>query len=346
MILPVSCHALCRRPLLATLLLAVTLVPRCPAHPLATPFQFSPGDNNKSATSTLVLGAVKLANRAPDHLPLHGLSGLAWLPDAGHLLAVTDQGELLVLRPEFAEGRLRDVQFIGRHALRDARGEPLTGLARDAEGMTLLPGPDGEMSLAVSFEQYPRVDRYSLDGRWLGSLDLPPALLEAARQQPGNHGLEALALLRDGRLVAGLERSESSRSDLLRLWGTDGQRWTFPARARGGALVALDALPDGSLLALERRYLSPLAPLIISVHRLVPGKGEVAAEAIAQFSSAQGWPVDNFEGLAALGDDEYLIVSDDNANPLQSTLLVHLRLPPSHAGGATAGNTAAIRQPP
>lgn len=347
MTMPTPCRIWRSPRSLVALLLAGWLGGRCQAQSLGTPFEFSPGEGVRAVASVTVLGAVRLARRAPDGLPLHGLSGLAWLPRTQTLIAVTDQGELLSLRPVFAAGRLRDVTFLARHALRDAHGAPLAGRSRDAEGLALLPGQHGENSLAVSFEQFPRVERYSMDGHWLGPVKLPEALLAAVRQQPGNHGLEALARLSDGSLVAGLERAESSRSDVLRLWVSDGRHWTFPARARGGALVALDTLPDGTLLALERRYLSPLAPLIISIHRLIPGADDPTVEAIAQFSSARGWPVDNFEGLATLGEREILIVSDDNASLLQNTLLVHLRLPPSIATGAPRGwaAAAAARRP-
>jgi hypothetical protein len=268
------------------------------------------------------------------------------LPRARQLVAVTDQGELLWLRPEFADGRLRDVNFLARYPLRDRHGVSLRGRARDAEGLALLSEDDGASALAISFEQYPRVERYALDGHWLGSITMPEALLRAARAQSDNRGIEALARLPDGRLVAGLEYAESSRSALLRLWTSDGLRWTFPARARGGAMVALDTLPDGSLLALERRYLSPLAPLIISIHRLVPGAGHPTVEAVAQFSSARGWPVDNFEGLAVLDEREFLIVSDDNANPLQHTLLVHLRRRPTDSRAAKHREAGEVSRPP
>lgn len=334
-----------RRPrCLVGLLLACCVVTCCQAQSLGTHFDFSPAAGASPDASIEVLGAVRLATRAPDGLPLHGLSGLAWLPRAQQLVAVTDQGEIVSLRPVFAAGRLRDVTFLARHALRDANGVPLVGRLRDAEGLALLPEVDGEMSLAVSFEQDPRVARYSLDGHWLGAVKLPDTLLAAARREPRNHGLEALARLPDGHLVAGLERSESSRSDVLRLWVSDGRRWTFPAHARGGALVALDTQPDGTLLALERRYLSPLAPLIISIHRLTPTAHDLVVETIATFSSAQGWQVDNFEGLASLGGNELLIISDDNASPLQNTLLVHLRLSPPNAAAADHESAPARRR--
>ena len=52
----------------------------------------------------------------------------------------------------------------------------------------------------------------------------------------------------------------------------------------------------------------------------------VAREEIARFDSSQGWAVDNFEGVAHHIDNRYFIVSDDNANPQQKTLLVYLAL--------------------
>jgi len=49
---------------------------------------------------------------------------------------------------------------------------------------------------------------------------------------------------------------------------------------------------------------------------------------LAVFNSGEGWNIDNFEGLTHLGGNRYLMVSDDNKNPLQQTLLVMFEITP------------------
>jgi hypothetical protein len=54
--------------------------------------------------------------------------------------------------------------------------------------------------------------------------------------------------------------------------------------------------------------------------------GNCKSEILAQFSSGDGWQVDNFEGLAKVGKNRYVIVSDDNDRFFQRTLLVYFEV--------------------
>ena len=71
-------------------------------------------------------------------------------------------------------------------------------------------------------------------------------------------------------------------------------------------------------------------PIISSLRRvrtLPEHDGAIlTVETVARFNTGQGWSLDNFEGLANLGDGRVLMVSDDNTRALQSTLLAQFRL--------------------
>ena len=45
-------------------------------------------------------------------------------------------------------------------------------------------------------------------------------------------------------------------------------------------------------------------------------------ESIARSDSSDGWLLDNFEGLTHYRVNQYLMVSDNNNNPLQKTIMV------------------------
>lgn len=88
----------------------------------------------------------------------------------------------------------------------------------------------------------------------------------------------------------------------IRLFRQNGQFWNYPlSSAPNSALVAMEALPDGGLLMLERAFVAPLQPLIISLRRVTLPSGETAAPLpvtdVAVFDSTQGWLLDNFEGM-------------------------------------------------
>lgn len=294
------------------------------ATPFARPLAFAPTAPDAGTPRVAVAGALALADAGPEEV--HGLSGMVWC--AGHLHVVSDQGELLTISPVLQAGVLVDARLEARHPLRDAKGRPLRARARDAEGLALAEC-SARPEFLVSFEQTPRVLRYRADGHPLGEVALPEAFAAALARAPGNSGLEGLTLSPEFGLVAGLENPAQDLPRQIIALAANGQAWPYPPVSEGGALVGLETLPNGGLLALERRFISPFEPLIISLQILRPatqaGGTDIEAQVLARFSSAEGWPVDNFEAVAVDDVGGIFLLSDDNANPRQTTLLVYLR---------------------
>ncbi len=50
------------------------------------------------------------------------------------------------------------------------------------------------------------------------------------------------------------------------------------------------------------------------------------SEVLAQFNSGNGWRIDNFEGLTKVGKNRYAIISDDNDNFYQRTILLYFEV--------------------
>lgn len=316
-----------------SLLLFVTLVCLIPsallaAERFARPFNFAPTAGTPQAEAAEVRGALELTATGRD--AVHGLSGLVWC--RGVLHAVSDQGELLDIAPEMRSGTLAGARLLARRPLKDETGAPLRGRARDAEGLALARcGPQPEFF--VSFEQRPRLARFDAAGNLMAPVPIPALYARRLSVVPANSGLEALTVHPSFGIVAGLEYPAQGLPAQILAFEQD-VTWRYPTVAHKGALVGLETLPDGRLLALERRFLSPWKPLIISVQVLdlpTPRRNSAAditpvAQRLVRFSSTEGWPVDNFEALALDADGGLFLLSDDNANPRQKTLLVYLKL--------------------
>lgn len=258
-----------------------------------------------------------------------GLSDLELEPDGMGLIAITDEGRWLSGRLRYDEsGALAGVTSARMGWLRDTAGRSLaqaTKRRQDAEALTRL--PDG--SLLVAFERNHRIERFAsgLDAT-PEPFPAPPGLAAA----PVNAGLEALVTLPDGRLLAFTEGQR--QGDGLIAYLRDGADAWHPLlleatglfRPTGAAL-----LPDGDVLLLERRYTilgGPGARLSrIPLDAIRPGarlRGEEIAEIRPPLT------VDNFEGVAvhrtADGATRITLLSDDNFNPLQRTLIVQFEL--------------------
>lgn len=254
-----------------------------------------------------------------------GLSGLHLAPDLT-ITAVSDLGRwwrsTLLLR----QGRLAGLADIWHGPLRDAAGAELRrGAAGDAESLARLPEGDW----LVGFERQHRVLRYrDINGPGI-AVESPPRLAEA----PGNGGLEGLAQLTDGRLLALAEQMPGpagleSRAAWFGTWRSGRIMWRMTSYVPEAGLDPTDvaALPNGGALVLERRF------------SLFGGFGarlaHVSAAALRDAAPLMGetWldlppdgPAENWEGVAVAhhaGRDLVVLISDDNQSPWQQSLLL------------------------
>lgn len=304
--------------------------------PVALSDQLTTGDRFMGIR---LMGALRLPPVSVEGQPIHQLSGLAWDEDAGLLYAVADKGALFHFRVTFENGVLKDAQPVAAYALQDAAGKPLRPPFTDAEGLALRSGANGvagDGELLVSFEIKPRLVRYSPTGQWRGEELLPAPLQNTRNYSNVNQALESVTIHpRWGVLTAPERPLRVGPPGYTPIYALDGRYWLYPLYpAPNSSLVALEALPDGSLLTLERAFVSVLRPLVISLRRvrLPDGPEPLQVENVAVLDTSQGWLLDNFEGLAQRDERHFFMVSDDNSNALQNTLLAYFELLPEAAG--------------
>lgn len=287
-----------------------------------------------------LLGTLRLPSNKVKGLAFAGISGLGWDQDEQILYALSDLGRVFHLRPLFADGHLVDVEIVNVHRLQDVKGRRLVKPWKDAEGLTLrnaANGIKGDTELIVCFEVKQRIRRYTNRGKRLGGYPLPKHLRSIKHFANPNISLEAITLHpRWGLLVAPEWPTHGGRYGEIRIYQANdrGKHWRYPLYpAAGKALVAMEALADGSLLTLERAFVSLTRPLVISLRRTKlsdapspDGQTLLSVEDVAIFSTSQGWLLDNFEGLAQHEKGRFFMISDDNRRFLQSTLLVYFEL--------------------
>ena len=318
---------------LATVLMTVPAAMAVEPLEVSRPYRLSPnvapGD---SFMGIRLLGSVELENRSMDGLVLGGLSGLAWDEDEARLYALSDAGALFHLRPHFDDGRLVGAQLLAAFALRDRHGGALKDRWADAEGLDLRHGNNGKTGdslLAISFERYPRVVLFKPDGHPVETLPLPAGLGDGARYSHPNKGLESLTWLPGTGFLTAPERPLTGGAEgFVSLFALDGRSWRYPLLATPkSSLVDMQALPDGSLMTLERGHGLMFLPIVISLHHTrvtADNAGQrLPVTTLAILDSSQGWSVDNFEGLTRHRRSTFFMVSDDNFSALQKTLLVY-----------------------
>jgi len=287
--------------------------------------QVAAGDNYMRIK---LLGALSLHG----HEALAELSDLAWDEDESILYGVTDRGLLLHLQPIIENDRLVDARLLRHFPLRDRSGRKLQQSKRDAEGLALenaSNGIRGDSLLAVSFEIYNRVEIYSPEGVYQRALRLPSALRNPRFYNNGNKGLEALARHPEFGYMTGPEVSK--KGGVIPIFSQSGQRWHYQPLEPKGALVALEALDDGTLIILERAFSSIFEPLVISLSSAQPTrentKSILETALLARFDTTQGWQTQNIEGLTRHRGKRFFMVSDDGGASYLQTQLLYFEIP-------------------
>lgn len=259
-----------------------------------------------------------------------GLSALAVGEDGRRMTAVGDKGSWVEAELTYTGGELSGVRRAVIDGLRGTDGMPVRAAAyRDGEAMTRL--DDG--ALLVAFEQRHRLWRYPAGAHPLAAAAEPVPAPARLSEAGGNFGAEALVALADGRLLMLTEglRAGAHRLGFLRVAGA----WRELAYPRDGGYkpTAAAQLPGGDLLVLERRF-DVLAGFKARLRRIA--LADVRAGALLDGPVIAGFRpplmTGNFEGLAvrrdASGETLLYLLSDDNFNALQRTLLLMLELRP------------------
>ncbi len=146
-----------------------------------------------------------------------------------------------------------------------------------------------------------------------------------------NKGLEALVWHpKYGLVTAGEYPLKKLPKNIQTLYSVDGKRWNFyRSKEPHSALTALEVLDNGNFLLLERSFNGIFKPKVIILRELQIDKctqNLCPTRLLARFDSSQGWAVDNFEGLTKVGKNRFLMISDNNDNFYQKTLLIYFQV--------------------
>ncbi|WP_312139231.1 esterase-like activity of phytase family protein [Brevundimonas sp.] len=258
----------------------------------------------------------------PTLSPVRSLSDLKLIGTDG-FVAVSDKGELVRGRIELdAAGQLVGLSQWRSRRLTLSDGQPITEkIDGDAEGLAILANGD----LLVSFEGNHRIWNYGP----LDAMRLPTSMVRPVWPFGGNEGMEALA---------------SSGSSSWRVGGETGGIWDChtvseptctlvrmppdePLKVSDYRTTGMDLDPDGQGWWVVQRAYTPPMDMRARVRRMDEdgALGPVLVELKLPATT------DNFEGIAATkrdGKTRLYILSDDNENPLQRTLMLAFDVTP------------------
>jgi hypothetical protein len=293
---------------------------------------FDPGAPKRTRFGDLIFrGGLVLSSSA---YGFGGWSGLRLSADGRHLLAVSDHGHWLAADIAYDGPRPTGITHAEMAPLREANGEPFPPRERDTESLEV----EGTTAW-IGAEGTNRIWRFDLaHGGIAGATGHAIAVpAEMRRGVPFNGGYEALARVpadepHAGALVVVTEEELDEAGNHV-AWLLDhggAHRWALKMRD-GFAVSDMSFLPDGDLAVLERRYRPPLSlrmrVRLVRWADVAPGK-TVDGRVLIEASLAD--EIDNMEGISAFrakdGTTVLTLMSDDNFNPLERTLLLQFAL--------------------
>ena len=304
---------------------------------------FIVGDTKQTFGALRFLGGLALTSTADK---FGAFSGLAVSADGKHLLAISDTGEWFSADIARSNDKLSGLSNTRMAPVRGNDGSILNKGHKwnaDAEGLNWSDG-----RALISFERQMgklRAVDLGTKGFFAPARILPESkLLNTIR---GNRGIESIAVPPKNSSLAGSLIAIGERV----LNGGNHTGWVlkgsqinrfFIRRRDDFDITAAEFLPNGDLLLLERRFslirgsavrLRRIAAVDISAVKSKPG---MILDGLDLMTADLSHQIDNMEGMAVRtgpdGMPVILLISDDNFNFFQRTLLLEFALRPEEFG--------------
>jgi hypothetical protein len=277
-----------------------------------------------------ILDQKDLAISKIDGYKFSEISDLAYLKSKHILYMISDEG-ILYLFDAIFDDKISKLKPLKAVELRKKNGKKFKSWLRDSEGMTL----DNKNRLIISFEARPKVAWFHKNSQQIGRLikkyKLPHKLKNPKNYRSKNKELEALAWHnRYGLLCAAEWPLKQYKKKIQTIYSLKGKEWHFKAENDSkSAISAMEVMDDGNVLVLERSFSGLLNPFIITLKKVYLNdckKGLCKSEVLLKMNSHHGWTVDNFEGLCKVSKNRYIMISDDNDNFYQKTIMIYFEV--------------------
>ncbi len=299
------------------------------------PVNITPSSQTKTFGKIKILDQKQLMYATVNGVKFSEISDLAYDRKKQELLMISDEGKLFTFKARFSN-TIDGLEPIEAVKLKKKHGKKFKKWRKDSEGMTL----DGQGRLLISFEGKAKVGWFHKNsdkqGQQIRKYSIPKELRNNKKFRSKNKSLEALAWHKKyGILTAAEWPLKKYNKKKQTIYALSGKKWHFKAEHEAkSAVSAIEVMDDGNVLVLERSFISYLEPFIVTLKKVYLNdcktsdhkKGMCRTEVLLKMNSHKGWDVDNFEGLARVGKNRYVMISDDNDNFFQKTLLIYFEV--------------------
>ncbi|MCD6190834.1 MAG: esterase-like activity of phytase family protein [Sulfurimonas sp.] len=262
-----------------------------------------------------ILDSKELKFEALDGIEVTELSALAYKDST--LYALSDKGYLYHFEIGIKKSKIKKLSLKKAFKLKNKSGKKLKKKKRDSEGLVFL----GD-NLLISFERKHRVELFSLNSVKIKKIKINKSLRDSENYESKNKGLEAVAYSKKYGVITAPELPLKNEDQEYHTLYAKDKTWKFKAE---GSITALEFMDRERILVLLREFNEFSRKRVTTLCEINLNnckKSVCKSKVLARLDSSDGWSIDNFEGLARISDNRYLMISDDNGSFFQKTLLV------------------------
>jgi len=294
------------------------------------PTDITPISKSKIFGKIKILDQKELVYRDINGITFSEISDLAYYIKKQKLFMNSDEGKLFTFRVKF-DDKIVLLEPLDGVKLKKKDGKNFKKYRRDSEGMTL----DGKNHLLISFEGKAKIAWFHKNskkkGQQIQKYSIPKELRSSKNFRSKNKSLEALAWHKKYGIITSAEWPlKMYNKKRQTIYAMSGKQWHFKAEPEGRSSVsAMEVMDDGNILVIERSFTGYMNPFIVTLKKIylnIVKNSMCKTEVLLKMNSHNGWHVDNFEGLTRVGRNRYLMVSDDNNNFFQKTLLIYFEV--------------------
>ena len=262
-----------------------------------------------------ILDTKELKFALKDGIKFTELSDLAY--KSSKLFAISDRGLLFELSINLENDKINNLTLENAFRLKDKKNNILKKKYRDSEGMAFC-----GKNLLISFEKKHRVDLYTLGGKKIKSIEIHKKLQNRKKYRTKNKGLEAVIYSKKYGVITAPEIALKNKNPHFHTLYSPKEKWRFKA---DGFIKALEFVDEDRILVLLHKHNKSKTHRVVSlimVNLQSCKKSLCDSKVLAKLDSVDGWKLDNFEGLTKVAKNKFLMISDDNEEVSQKTLLV------------------------
>ena len=257
-------------------------------------------------------------------IPFAEISDLTYNQKDKKLYMIGDKGNFYTFNATFSNTKIETLNYLNAFKI----SEKKPSKKYDIEGLT----HDNKGQLYVSFERYPRISKITKKGYLTSNQKLTKELKKKKNFRSSNKILEAVAWHSKYGLLTVAEYPLYKKNNTKQtIYSLKGKKWHFTAQShKNNAITAIEVMDDNNLLILERAYSGLTHPFVVTLKKLYLDKCDknrnCKSEVLTSFNSYVGWAVNNYEGLAKVGKNRYLMVSDNNNKIILTTQLIYFKV--------------------